>query len=144
MCFTVWDWQEDRQRVLREYDSLTWKQSVAVRSSALMEDTAAQSFAGKYESFLNVCGRENFMLAAEKVIDSYEDGDTANQVLVQPMLNQKNLWAGVAFTVDPNTLGNYYVINYSMTGSTSEITSGSNVENILYYQFKGAEDENSI
>lgn len=43
MCFTVWDWQEDRQRVLREYDSLTWKQSVAVRSSALMEDTAAQS-----------------------------------------------------------------------------------------------------
>lgn len=143
MCFTVWDWQEDRQRVLREYDSLTWKQSVAVRSSALMEDTAAQSFAGKYESFLNVCGRENFMLAAEKVIDSYEDGDTANQVLVQPMLNQKNLWAGVAFTVDPNTLGNYYVINYSMTGSTSEITSGSNVENILYYQFKGAEDENS-
>ena len=143
MCFTVWDWQEDRERVLREYDSLTWKQSVAVRSSALMEDTAAESFAGKYESFLNVCGRENFMLAAEKVIDSYEDGDTANQVLVQPMLNQKNLWAGVAFTVDPNTLGNYYVINYSMTGSTSEITSGSNVENILYYQFKGAEDENS-
>ena len=43
---------------------------------------------------------------------------------------------GVAFTLDPNTLGNYYVINYDDNGSTSAITSGSGRENKLYYRFK--------
>lgn len=43
---------------------------------------------------------------------------------------------GVAFTLDPNTMGNYYVINYDDKGSTSAITSGSGAENKLYYRFK--------
>ena len=46
-------------------------------------------------------------------------------------------YCGVAFTVDPSTLGNYYVINYDETGSTSAITSGNGKESKLLYIFKG-------
>lgn len=142
LCFTVQKWERDRESILHEYEKTGWNQPAAVRSSTLMEDTASESFAGMYESVLNVSGREEFIYAAEKVISSYKDGNPQNQVLVQPMLSQQHLWAGVAFTIDPNTLGNYYVINYSTTGSTSEITSGNSTENVLFYQFKagGYED----
>ena len=58
-----------------------------------------------------------------------------NQVLVQPMLKNVKI-CGVAFTLDPNTKGNYYVINYDMTGSTSTITSGTGSDNKLLYIFK--------
>lgn len=78
---------------------------------------------------------EEFQRAVEKVIDSYDDHNEANQVLVQPMLSDVYI-CGVAFTLDPNTLGNYYVINYDDNGSTSAITSGSGRENKLYYRFK--------
>lgn len=44
--------------------------------------------------------------------------------------------AGVAFTVDPNNGGNYYVINYDDSGSTSSITSGAISTDKLYYQLK--------
>lgn len=45
---------------------------------------------------------------------------------------------GVAFTMDPSTMGNYYVINYDTTGSTSAITSGTGMRNKLLYIFKGS------
>jgi len=140
MCFTVKDWNTEKERVLGNYEKLEWKGSVVVRSSSLMEDTSTQSFAGKYESILDVSGKENFVCAVEQVIASY-DKDTPgagvqDQVLVQPMLKHVRS-CGVAFTMDPNTLGNYYVINYNSTGSTSAVTSGSGTENVLYYQFKG-------
>lgn len=46
--------------------------------------------------------------------------------------------AGVAFTIDPNNGGNYYVINYDTSGSTDSITDGSAMGN-LYYCFKSAD-----
>ena len=95
LCFTVNDWNEKKQQVLENYEKLTWKDAVVVRSSSQMEDTATQSFAGMYESVLNVTGKENFIHAVEQVIASYNI-DTENQfhvclldqVLVQPMLQQ--------------------------------------------------------
>lgn len=106
-----------------------------VRSSSYAEDTYNGSQAGKYESVANVSGLEEFQKAVEAVIDSYDDHNEENQVLVQPMLSNVCI-CGVAFTLDPNTLGNYYVINYDDNGSTSAITSGNGTENKLYYRFK--------
>lgn len=149
LCFTVNDWNEKKQQVLENYEKLTWKDAVVVRSSSQMEDTATQSFAGMYESVLNVTGKDNFIHAVEQVIASYHiDKEKQfhvcllDQVLVQPMLQHVKS-CGVAFTIDPNTLGNYYVINYNNTGSTSAVTSGSGTDNVLFYQFKGMDFENS-
>lgn len=157
MCFTVQEWNTEKKRILEDYEKLEWKRSVVVRSSSLMEDTSTQSLAGKYESVLDV-SEQNFIQAVEQVIASYDrnnidlpdegmdvisDGciGLKDQVLVQPMLQHVKT-CGVAFTIDPNTLGHYYVIDYNNTGSTCAVTSGSGKENVLYYQFKGVDSGN--
>lgn len=106
-----------------------------VRSSSLNEDTQNTSLAGKFESLGDVSGALAFENAVNQVIRSYDDDNVANQVLVQPML-ESVVMCGVAFTLEPATLGNYYVVNYDETGSTSTITSGNAKSALLYYQFK--------
>jgi phosphohistidine swiveling domain-containing protein len=134
--FTVGDWKENREKVIAGYEKLDWNKKVIVRSSSLSEDTDSQSQAGKYESVPNVTGVTELKKAVETVINSYDDDNEANQVLVQPMLLDVRI-CGVAFTLDPNTLGNYYVVNYDDNGSTSAVTSGQGAGNKLYYRFKG-------
>lgn len=147
-CFTVGSWHSEKEQVLKKYEKLEWKDLVVVRSSSQMEDTSTQSFAGIYESILNVSGMKSFMDAVNQVIASYHiNTDYSNirlqdQILVQPMLQHVKS-CGVAFTVDPNTLGSYYVINYNNTGSTSAVTSGNGTDNVLFYQFKGSECEHT-
>ncbi len=133
--FTVAEWKEDFQKVEQAFLELTWNDAVIVRSSSLAEDTSENSQAGKYESIAGVSGAEEFRAAVEAVIASYDDAKEENQVLVQPMLTGVCV-CGVAFTLDPNTLGNYYVINYDDSGSTSSITSGEGSSNKLFYRFK--------
>lgn len=137
--FTVRDWIRNEEEILRYYTDLTWNDCVIVRSSAINEDTSENSQAGKFESVANVCGAEAFVQAVEKVVASFEDNREDNQILVQPMLKNVKI-CGVAFTVDPNSLGNYYVINYDEGGSTSSITSGSIQDGKLLYVFKGKEE----
>ena len=135
VSFTVEQWYQDKNAVINKVEEVSWNENVIVRSSSLNEDTQSGSQAGKYESIGNVCGKAEFEMAVEKVIQSYEDREMRNQVLVQPMLKNVKI-CGVAFTLDPNTKGNYYVINYDMTGSTSTITSGTGSDNKLLYIFK--------
>lgn len=66
--FTVCEWREHRDKVLCGYEELAWKEAVIVRSSALNEDTKESSCAGKFESVLNVRGREPFIKAVGQVI----------------------------------------------------------------------------
>lgn len=138
--FTAGEWERgsDRiwERVKADLLAGAGGQELIVRSSALNEDTMSSSQAGKFESVGNVNGYEDFMKAVNQVLSSFDDNNRNNQVLVQPMLKNVRL-SGVAFTLDPNTMGNYYVINYDETGSTSEVTSGNGKENKLLYVFKG-------
>lgn len=141
--FTAGEWQKDMNaiwdRVRMHFPTESTKQGVIVRSSALNEDTSSESQAGKFESVENVIGKENFIQAVNRVIASFDDDNEDNQVLVQPVL--KNVkYCGVAFTLDPNTLGNYYVINYDDTGSTSSVTSGNGEDSRLIYIFKGIQE----
>lgn len=132
--FSVADWENRRELILKKYNELLWSEEIIVRSSSLSEDTNKTSEAGKYDSVLGVCGEDNFSKAVDHVISSYDDDNPRNQVLIQPMLQNVKM-CGVAFTLDPNTLGNYYVINYDESGSTSGITAGES-NNKLYYRAK--------
>ncbi len=140
--FTVKEWHHEPDRYWKQCREL-WKHiRVIVRSSAINEDTQEGSQAGKFESVADVAldNRQEFDKAVETVINSYTDDNETDQILVQPMIeNVKS--CGVAFTLDPNTMGNYYVINYDESGSTSSITSGNGQNNKLLYIFKGIETE---
>ena len=107
-----------------------------VRSSALNEDTESTSLAGQYLSILNV-SPDDILEAAQKVYRSYNSANPENQILVQPMLHNVAM-SGVLFTIDPNTGGNYFVINYDeSSGCSDSITSGKMVDFSTCYIFHG-------
>lgn len=54
------------QEILKAYKKLGYKAYVAVRSSAIAEDLAGASFAGQYETILNVRGEDALMDAVRK------------------------------------------------------------------------------
>ena len=87
---------------------------VAVRSSATAEDTTQFSFAGMFESFLNVHGKEQLLrrvkscwastFHARVIFYRVKQGMSAEMpvaVIVQAMVNSEK--SGVVFTVDPST-----------------------------------------
>lgn len=145
--FTMREWQEDPARVYETVMGQPWSRDaeLIIRSSAINEDLENESMAGKYESVLHVKGRESFFSGVSTVLASYkEDRNPENQFFVQPMLTDVVV-SGVAFTMDPNTGGHYYVVNYDdSTGSTSSVTGGSGAELKTFYCFKGHEGTTGV
>lgn len=88
--------------------------SVAVRSSATAEDLPDASFAGQQETFLNIRGLENVMVATKEVFASlyndraisyrvhqgFEHSDVALSAGVQRMVRSDLASSGVLFTLD--------------------------------------------
>lgn len=110
-------------------------QNLIVRSSAKNEDTTETSNAGKFLSIGNVYGKEDLIDAIQQVSDAMGH-DKENEIFIQPYLQDVEL-CGVAFTADPNTGGNYYVINYdNKTGSTCSVTDGTGMQLEVLYHFK--------
>jgi rifampicin phosphotransferase len=101
---------------------------LAVRSSAVGEDNAAQSFAGVFESVLDV-DRAGFAAAIEKVRASfdaarakvYTGAGGAGSVLVQRMIAAD--YAGVLFTRDPSAGG--LVMVELVKGTAETLVSGT-------------------
>jgi choline kinase len=124
--FTLREWREAPdvlvKRVHEQFNGIP----VVVRSSALTEDSFASANAGAYDSVLNVDSRDktSLMAAIETVIDSYPDGNPEHQVLVQPMV-QDVVSSGVVFTRSLSNGSPYRVFNYEESSSTDGITSGS-------------------
>lgn len=134
--FPVSSWKLDAGKIWQTVEEYFCDVSqLIVRSSAKGEDAMEGSQAGKYESVPCARTQLEFQKAVGHVLASYEDGTDEDQFLVQPLLENVD-GAGVAFTVEPNGGGNYYVVNYDMTGSTSSVTSGMGKENRLFYCFK--------
>ncbi len=91
--------------------------SVAVRSSATAEDLPTASFAGQHDSFLNIEGEENLLLAVHKcyvslfndraikyrIDNGFEHMLVALSVGVQRMVRSDIGCAGVIFTIDPES-----------------------------------------
>lgn len=102
----TWSSPADRARTL----NLIWRHCsagrLAVRSSAAVEDGPDQSFAGVFQTVLDV-EREGLERAINRVVQSfsassvgaYADNNGCHNVLVQPMVRAR--FAGVVFTQDP-------------------------------------------
>ena len=138
--FSVDTWRKSWKGVWKEVQQhFSTKDEIIVRSSAKNEDSMTESMAGKYTSKICCMEKNAFVDAVNEVIASYGSVVGEDQFLVQPAL-QNVTAAGVAFTVDPNSGGNYYVINYDdVSGSTSSVTAGNSESVKLFYWFKGAE-----
>jgi pyruvate,water dikinase len=90
---------------------------VAVRSSATAEDLPEASFAGQQDTYLNVRGEEELLKACRKCFASlftdraiiyreehgFEHIDVALSIGVQKMVRSDKAYAGVIFTIDPET-----------------------------------------
>ena len=90
---------------------------VAVRSSATAEDLPGASFAGQQETYLNIHGIENVLIATKKCIASlftnraisyrvdkgFSHFDAALSVGIQRMVRSDLSASGVAFTIDTET-----------------------------------------
>lgn len=125
-------------RILNEINKLGCleKDFFAVRSSATTEDLIEASFAGQYDSFLNVRGREAVLEAVKKCWSSlwtaraisYRErneishSDALMAVIVQKMITAKT--SGVAFSLNPiNGNTNQVLINV-VQGKGENLVSG--------------------
>lgn len=116
------------KEVSAAYRSLGEGSSVAIRSSALNEDSETQSFAGQYETYLHVVGQDKVLeklkqcwasLWAERIgnynqtnVDEVSEEEPAIAVVIQTMIEAD--CAGVLFTLDPlNPEGKNIVIDSS-------------------------------
>lgn len=111
--------EDVRDAVLRAYEELTRREPdaagfVSVRSSATVEDSAQYSFAGMFESYLNVRGADDLLrrvkdcwasaFGARVLFYRLKQGRPAEfpiGVVVQRMVNSEKF--GVMFTVNPST-----------------------------------------
>ena len=107
---------------------------LAVRSSALGEDTEEASAAGQYETILNVTTKEGLQQAINTVRASYEHPaavqyrrdrnlkEAAMAVLIQQQI--QGVYSGVAFSRDPITQENDAVVIEATAGSAAQVVSG--------------------
>ena len=124
---------------------------VAVRSSATAEDLADASFAGQYESYLNVHGKEELLSAVKKCYASLFNARAIQyridrgfalefaqlSVGVQVMIRADLACSGVCFTVDPDTGFSNVVVITGAWGLGDNIVQGK-VEPDEFHVFKGA------
>ena len=109
---------------------------VAVRSSATAEDTAQHSFAGMFESFLNVRGRDDLIarvkqcwastFGARVLFYRVQRGFPADMpvaVIVQRMVGADK--SGVIFTADPSTRDRSRIVIEAAWGLGEVVVQGS-------------------
>jgi len=107
----------------------------AVRSSAVSEDGHDASFAGQFESYLNVSGTENIKSAIQKCIETASanrvhhysqhrvaDADLRISVIVQNMVPAQV--AGVLFSADPVSQRRDKMVVNAVKGLGEELVSG--------------------
>lgn len=109
---------------------------LAVRSSAIGEDGAGASFAGQYETILNVRGRDELYAAVDACLASLESGrasayrdareeadlPSAMSVVIQRMVAARA--SGVCFTADPVTSRRKRLVLDSVAGLGEALVSG--------------------
>lgn len=149
-----------KEEIIKAYFKLSKKYrqnyaDVAVRSSATAEDLPSASFAGQHETFLNVKGEQNLLLAVKQCFASLftnraiayreEKGfghlKIALSVGVQKMVRSDLASSGVMFTIDTESgFSNVIVIN-SIYGVGELIVKGKIIPD-EFYVFKPTLKEN--
>jgi pyruvate,water dikinase len=117
-------------------DIIAPDKTYAVRSSANLEDNLGHSFAGQFDTFLNVRGVDEIMQAIKSVwlsiqtpvVHAYlehldiEDSDLLMAVLIQEMV--KPIYSGVALSKNPVTGADEIVIEAVVGEGTQLVQSG--------------------
>ena len=122
VVFTVAEWRAARAECISKIQSCIGSEPWIVRSSCQREDREAVSNAGAFLSLPDVLAN-GLEEAIERVIAAYGEPLAADEVLIQPML-QNVVRSGVAFSHDPNTCAPYRVVNWSEGGDTTTVTGG--------------------
>ncbi len=140
--FTVNEWKSKKNLVKKKIKQTFKNKKVIIRSSTTSEDSQNSSFAGAFESYLNIdpANSKKTDISINKVIKSYSTkilNVKNEQILVQEMIQNIKM-SGVIFTGDNAGYQNYYLINYDdITGRTDTVTSGnSEYSNKTLYIFK--------
>ncbi len=129
--------------------------SVAVRSSATAEDLPQVSFAGLHDSFLNVSGSSDILIAIKKVyaslynnraisyrvINNISHSKTAMSVGIQKMINSEQGASGVMFTIDTETGFDKVIFITSIYGLGEPLVKGL-VNPDEFYSFKPSLEQN--
>ena len=134
LFFNVNEWNSEKEiilnKIIKKFKNKN-NQYVAIRSSAIEEDTENASNAGKFISELNVAiKKKDLIQSISKIIKNYKKIGKKklflkNQILIQEMVSSTSM-SGVIFTKDRENATNYYSINYDdITGLTDTVTSGS-------------------
>jgi pyruvate,water dikinase len=129
--------------------------SVAVRSSATVEDSPTASFAGQHESYLNVTGSESVLKAIRqcyaslfndraikyRMDNNFTDMQVGLSVAVQRMVRSDIGSAGVIFTIEPEN-GNKNIIYITGAWGLGESVVQGAVNTDEYYLFKNSIEYN--
>lgn len=144
-----------RRSVLDAYRRLSGDKghlvAVAVRSSATAEDSPTASFAGQHDSYLNVEGEENVLMAVKqcyaslfndraikyRIDNGFSDMQVGQSVGIQLMVRSDKASAGVAFTLEPET-GNENIIYITGAWGLGEAVVQGAVNTDEFYLFKRA------
>ena len=111
----------------------------AIRSSASNEDGKDKSFAGQYDTFLNVRKEDIFLnikkcfcsLYNDNVISYSDDFDIYGiNVIIQVMIDSD--YSGVAFTVDPSSESDNYILIEMTEGLGEKLVSGKVIPNKFF------------
>lgn len=132
--FTVAAWHRDPGARIEQLQG--WLSTpLIVRSSALDEDQAHGSQAGRYSSVGGCLGEPQVRAAIDAVASELGPAD---QIFVQPYLDGVRL-AGVAVTRDPSNGSHYTIVSYDdRSGRTDGITSGQARYPQTYYRHRSA------
>lgn len=128
------------EQIYEAFDAIAAQQDgparLAIRSSALGEDTAGQSFAGQYRSMLNI-GREKLIWAYKKIVASkygvqamayrlhrgFRDEDV--EMCVGAMVMVDAVAGGVAYTASPVDISRDGVVITSVWGLPKAVVDGA-------------------
>lgn len=135
VCCSVRQWRENPQAILEDVLKHFGSQTLVVRSSSLREDGFVTANAGKFESLLNIQPTsEALRQAIDAVIASYGNQNSADQVLIQPMLHNVAI-SGVIFTRTLTYGAPYYIVNYAQK-DTAAVTGGFCKSDETFYHWK--------
>ena len=122
------EWNINPLKIVRNIQEKFKTEKVIVRSSAISEDSFDSSNAGAYESILDMESSKQNIIDSITKVKFLHDNNLANEVLVQPMIEDVCV-SGVVFTKTLSESAPYYVINYDdFSKETDSITSGSSRE----------------
>ena len=133
--FTVEDWLNNKNNELKNIVKNFYPQQIIIRSSAKGEDSLESSEAGKYTSIQKISTKkkQEIEFGINNVINSYSEKNNKNnknQILIQKQTKDVTT-NGVVFTRTPENGSPYYVINFSDSKQTDDVTKGE-TSNLIY------------